>query len=80
MDCSDAELKLILNGLGLRAFNVNITERKATEYVDKIGKDCAQFSTFDYQREMMDETTKIKESTNKFFLKSLIASSARFPP
>jgi hypothetical protein len=34
---------------------------KATEFVDKIRKDCAQFSTFDLFRELMDEATKQKE-------------------
>jgi hypothetical protein len=61
MDCSDVEWDLIQNGLGLRGMKGNITEDKATEFVDKIGKDCAQFSTFDFQREVMDKTTKQKE-------------------
>jgi hypothetical protein len=60
MDCSDVEWDLILNGLGIRSFNGNITERKAAKLVDQIGKDCAQFSAFDFKREVMDETTKQK--------------------
>jgi hypothetical protein len=31
MDCSDVEWDLILNGLGIRSFNGNITERKAAK-------------------------------------------------
>jgi ElaB/YqjD/DUF883 family membrane-anchored ribosome-binding protein len=62
IDCSDVEWDQILNGLGLRGGKKgNITESKATEFADKIGKDCAQFSPFDFQREVMNETTKQKE-------------------
>ena len=61
MDCSDVEWDLILNGLGLCGNKGNITERKATEFADKIGRDCAQFSTWDFDREVMDKTTKQKK-------------------
>ena len=61
MDCSDVEWDLILNVLGLRGKRGNITVVKAEQFVDKIGKACAQFSTFDFQREVVDEKTKQKE-------------------
>ena len=61
LDCSDVEWDLILKELGLRSFNGNITERKAAKLVDQIGKDCAQFSPFDFQREVIDKATKQKE-------------------
>jgi hypothetical protein len=62
MNCSDVEWDLILNGLGLRGKRGNITVLlKAEQCLDMIGKDSAQFSTFDFKREVMDKRTKQKE-------------------